>query len=80
MLGLGKIDTENNVLTDEPLLEPIESYEQEGKVSNVVFACGAVVINGTIHLYYGGADTVIGVATMPLTALTELLLDNKTGR
>ncbi len=61
--------------TDEPIFEPEESYEIEGQVPNVVFACGAVVIDGIIYLYYGGADSVIGVATMPLAALTNLLLN-----
>ncbi len=60
--------------TDEPLLEPEKLYEQAGQVPNVVFPCGAVVMNGTIHLYYGGADSVVGVATMPLKALLDILM------
>ena len=52
-----------------PLLEPETPYEKEGQVANVVFPCGAVVINGRLFVYYGGADRVIGVAT------TELLED-----
>jgi beta-1,2-mannobiose phosphorylase / 1,2-beta-oligomannan phosphorylase len=60
--------------TDEPLLEPETQYEKEGQVPNVVFPCGAVVIENTIYLYYGGADTVTGVATMSLPTLLDLLL------
>lgn len=60
--------------TDEPLLEPVEPYELRGQVPNVVFPCGAVVINGIIYLYYGGADSVVGVATMPLQSLLDLLM------
>lgn len=60
--------------TDEPLLEPETPYEKEGQVPNVVFPCGAVVINDTIYLYYGGADSVTGVATMSLTTLLDVLL------
>jgi len=60
--------------TDEPLLEPVEQYEKEGQVPNVVFPCGAVVIEGIIYLYYGGGDSVIGVATMPLKSLLDVLL------
>lgn len=59
--------------TDEPLLEPIEPYEIEGQVPNVVFPCGAIVKDGIIYLYYGGADSVIGVATMPLQTLLDVL-------
>lgn len=52
-----------------PLLEPETPYEKEGQIANVVFPCGAVVINRRLFVYYGGADRVIGVAT------TELLED-----
>ncbi len=47
---------------DDPILEPVESYEQDGWVSNVVFPCGAVVKDGKLLVYYGGADKVVGVA------------------
>jgi predicted GH43/DUF377 family glycosyl hydrolase len=59
--------------SSEPLLEPGEKYELEGQVPNVVFACGAVVIDGTVFMYYGGADSVIGVATIPLKNLMDTL-------
>ncbi|HEX8931697.1 MAG TPA: hypothetical protein VF810_00910 [Patescibacteria group bacterium] len=60
--------------TDTPLLEPTEDYELHGQVPNVVFPCGAVVIEGTIYLYYGAADKVTCVATMPLQTLLDMLL------
>lgn len=44
------------------LLEPEMVYEKIGLVSNVVFPCGAVLLNEEILLYYGGADRVVGVA------------------
>ncbi|MBI2980451.1 MAG: hypothetical protein HYY41_06480 [Chloroflexi bacterium] len=56
------------------LLEPEMPYEKEGQVANVVFPCGAVVINGQLFVYYGGADSVIGVASMKLSELLESLL------
>lgn len=61
--------------TNEPLLEPIEKYERYGQVPNVIFPCGAVIIDTTVYLYYGGADSVTGVATMPLKSLLDLLLN-----
>jgi predicted GH43/DUF377 family glycosyl hydrolase len=57
-----------------PLLEPEMSYEREGQVANVVFPCGAVVIDDRLFVYYGGADKVIGVATIKLPELLESLL------
>jgi predicted GH43/DUF377 family glycosyl hydrolase len=47
----------------EPILEPQEDYERFGTTPNVVFSCGASIINGKLVLYYGAADRVIGVAT-----------------
>ncbi|MBA7635370.1 hypothetical protein ES703_42974 [subsurface metagenome] len=38
----------------------------------VVFTNGAVLKDDTVFVYYGGADTVIGVATAPLSRFFEL--------
>ncbi len=59
--------------TDEPLLEPDMPYEKEGQIPNVVFPCGAVLIGDTIFVYYGGADQVVGVATIKLADLLGYL-------
>lgn len=59
--------------SEEPIFEPEKQYELEGVVPNVVFPCGAVVMNEIIYIYYGGADLVTGVATMPLNELLTKL-------
>jgi len=59
--------------TDEPIFEPEMPYEIEGEVPNVVFPCGAVVIKDMLHVYYGGADKVVGVATIKLQTLLDHL-------
>jgi predicted GH43/DUF377 family glycosyl hydrolase len=50
----------------EPILEPELPWEIDGHVPNVVFSCGQAIIDEDIYVYYGGADTVIGVAAMSL--------------
>jgi len=50
----------------KPILEPEKEFETQGDVANIIFTCGAVVINDTVFVYYGGADTVICVATAKL--------------
>ncbi|MDO8469902.1 MAG: hypothetical protein Q7S84_02695 [bacterium] len=50
--------------SDEPIFEPETPYEKEGQVPNVIFPCGAVLLDDKFFLYYGGADKVVGVATM----------------
>lgn len=50
----------------EPVLEPNELYENQGFKPGIVYVCGAVVIKNQLFVYYGGADTVICVATADL--------------
>jgi predicted GH43/DUF377 family glycosyl hydrolase len=57
----------------DPIFEPKEHYEREGQVGNVVFSCGAVVRGDTLYLYYGGADSVVGVATGSISKLVAQL-------
>jgi predicted GH43/DUF377 family glycosyl hydrolase len=61
--------------TDEPIFEPEMEYEKVGIIPNVVFPCGSVIIGDTLYVYYGGADTVVGVATMPVKNLINILLN-----
>jgi predicted GH43/DUF377 family glycosyl hydrolase len=58
---------------DYPIFEPEAAYEKEGVVPNVVFPCGAVVINKKIFVYYGGADKVVGVAAVEIQNLLKIL-------
>jgi predicted GH43/DUF377 family glycosyl hydrolase len=46
----------------EPLLAPEELFEVEGFMPNVVFPTGVVQEDDTLLVYYGAADTCIGVA------------------
>ena len=57
--------------THDPLLEPETPYEKDGIVPNVVFPCGAVMMKDELYVYYGGADKVIGVATLDLASIIE---------
>jgi predicted GH43/DUF377 family glycosyl hydrolase len=62
--------------TDSPILEPQEEYERAGLVNNVVFPCGTVVKGRTLFVYYGGADSVVGVA---MADLEELVTSVRSG-
>ena len=46
----------------EFILEPREKWELKGDVNDVVFTCGAVLLGTELSVYYGCADTVIGLA------------------
>ncbi len=62
----------------DPIFEPTEEYEKVGLVNNVVFPCGMVVKgtgkNAKVYLYYGGADSVIGIAECALSDILDPLV------
>jgi beta-1,2-mannobiose phosphorylase / 1,2-beta-oligomannan phosphorylase len=63
----------------EAILEPDEWYENSGHKAGVVYSCGAVVVDDWLFVYYGGADTVVCVATAKFeTFLEELMTQGKT--
>lgn len=47
----------------KPLISPDMAYENEGHKAGVVYPCGAVVKDGKLFVYYGGADTVVCAAS-----------------
>lgn len=57
----------------DPIFEPKEDYEKFGIVNNVVFPCGMALKDGVLFIYYGGADKVVGVATMELDVILKAL-------
>jgi len=59
--------------TTDAIFEPEESYEKNGIVKNVVFPCGMVLKDNLLYIYYGAADTVVGVATMELDIILKAL-------
>ena len=73
-----------------PILEPDEYYENEGFKGGVIYSCGAVVkpvrpqdgsgVGGgqRLFVYYGGADSVVCVASIRLGELINDLTQNKT--
>ncbi len=56
------------------IMEPEFDYELEGFYKGCVFPTGNVVKDGTLYVYYGGADKYIGVATAPFDALVDKLM------
>jgi len=53
------------------------SWEITGYVHNVVFTCGAVAeSDGTVKIYWGGADTVMCVGEANVSDLVALCLDH----
>jgi len=54
---------------------PAADYERQGDIPNTVFPCGLIVdASGAVRLYYGAADTSIGLATARLSDLVDAVM------
>jgi predicted GH43/DUF377 family glycosyl hydrolase len=78
-LGVMLLDLENpdHILAAprQFILQPETPYECMGQVPNVVFTNGAVVMpDGTLNIYYGGADTRVCLAQVGLEELLNFCL------
>lgn len=74
---LHKLDDPSVILgvSDRWILTPEDPWELTGYVHNVVFTCAAVPEDdGTLKLYWGGADTVMCAGTAVIDELVELCL------
>ncbi|KND51024.1 MAG: glycosidase ph1107-related protein [Parcubacteria bacterium C7867-007] len=56
-----------------PILEPLEDWEKHGQIGDVVFTCGIAQRDDTLFVYYGGADSKLGVATFSVSDLMKRL-------
>ena len=78
-LGLALFDLKDPELClkrgDEWVFGPEEPYELHGDVDKVVFPCGTTLgpDGDTLRIYYGAADTSIGMATASLKAMLQWL-------
>jgi predicted GH43/DUF377 family glycosyl hydrolase len=78
-LGLALFDRETPerclLRGDSWIFGPEEHYERAGDVGNVVFPCGLTVApdGDTIHMYYGGADSCVALATGSIRLLLDWL-------
>ncbi len=83
-LGLALLDRDHpeRVLArgDAWMFGPEAPYERAGDVGNVVFPCGTTVADDgdTLHVYYGAADTCIGLATGSIAEMLRWLEDSPT--
>lgn len=63
-------------VADEWILQPEDPWEITGYVPNVVFTCGAVPEeDGSVKIYWGGADSVMCVGTANINDLINLCIE-----
>ena len=62
-------------VADNWILQPEDPWEVTGYVPNVVFTCGAVPEDdGTVKIYWGGADTVMCAGIAVIDEVVNLCL------
>ncbi len=80
-MGAALLDLDNplKVLArlQNPILEPLTWYENEGYRVGTVFSNGQAIKDGVLYVYYGGADKYLGVATTPVKTIVEALKKGK---
>jgi len=59
-------------MSDFELNNFIAEKNSKGAMPKIVFCCGAVVVNGTLRIYYGASDSVICTATANLNEILKL--------
>jgi beta-1,2-mannobiose phosphorylase / 1,2-beta-oligomannan phosphorylase len=59
-----------------PLFSPEKEWEKQGTIDNVVFPTGTIVKDDRLDIYYGAADTRIGVRSISISGLIKELLEN----
>lgn len=65
-------------VSDDWILQPEAPWEITGYVSNVVFTCGAVPEDdGSVKIYWGGADTVMCAGTARIEDLVEMCIGTR---
>lgn len=78
-VGLALLDLEDPRIvrrrTDEWVMGPLEPYERLGDVFGVVFPTGWILdqASGLVRLYYGAADTAVGLASASLSDVLAYL-------
>ncbi len=62
-------------IADDWILQPEDPWEITGYVGNVVFTCGAVPEDdGTVKIYWGGADSVMCAGTAKIQDLVDMCI------
>lgn len=73
------IDNPSKVLyrSRNPIIEPVEPYENDGFKAGVVYPCGAVIKDDELFVYYGGADSYLNGASENLDTFLYQLKHNQ---
>lgn len=78
-VALHDLDDPANIIgvSDDWILQPEDPWEITGYVHNVVFSCGTIPEDdGTVKIYWGGADTVMCAGTAQIDDLVNMCLNN----
>ncbi|MFH1316254.1 MAG: pesticidal protein Cry7Aa [Candidatus Woesearchaeota archaeon] len=60
-----------------PFFSPMEGWEKQGVIKNVVFPTGAVIFGNRLYVYYGAADKYIGVLRLHMDELLHEIVQKQ---
>ena len=63
--------------SDQPILEPEMSYENNGHKRGVVYVCGSVIKDDMLLVYYGASDHTVAVAVAPIDEFLARLMTHQ---
>lgn len=66
--------------SEEPIMEPLARYEQEGFFGQVIFTNGHILDGDRLTLYYGAADSVICAAHLSVAQILAHLAPSQGAR
>jgi predicted GH43/DUF377 family glycosyl hydrolase len=73
-VGMALLDLKNPLDVIARASQPIFEQETEYEKFGVVFPCGTTVRGDKLFIYYGGADDVVGVATISMKKILDSLI------
>lgn len=60
-----------------PIFSPNTDYERIGNGFNIVFTCGALIRGDEVWMYYGAADTCVGLAIAKISDLLDAVKNDR---
>ena len=68
--------TAMETMNKNELKQYIQKAKDDRTMPNVIFCCGAVVVNDVLRIYYGASDSVICTATAKLDNILDIYKNN----
>jgi predicted GH43/DUF377 family glycosyl hydrolase len=66
--------------SEDPIMEPLESYERSGFFGEVTFTNGHILDGDSLTIYYGASDSVVCSARFSIKKILDSLPPRQAGQ